>query len=120
MLKNFFNKIKVKVICSYVFLTMMMTGIMPVQAHAAGDFNTLFSNLKTLADNAGPAIKALFLVCGLVMLGLGIFKWIHAANRQEPKGPAIVCVVAGVILLGIWTFAQTVSSTMGLNVDAQW
>lgn len=101
-----------------VFLGFMACGlVMPVNAKAAG-FETAFANLRSISQQAGPALKAMFLVSGIFMLGMGIFKWVQASKREEPKGPALTTIMAGVLLLGIWTFAQTMSETMGLGIDA--
>lgn len=101
-----------------VFLGFLFCGmLMPINAEAAG-FETAFSNLRTISQQAGPALKAMFLVSGIFMLGMGIFKWVQASKREEPKGPALTTIMAGVLLLGIWTFAQTMSETMGLSIDA--
>lgn len=101
-----------------VVMGFMSIGVfIPLNAEAAG-FETAFSNLRTISQQAGPALKAMFLVCGIFLLGMGIFKWVQASKREEPKGPALTTIVAGVLLLGIWTFAQTMSETMGLSIDA--
>lgn len=101
-----------------VFMGFLACGLLPPLPVYGASFETAFNNLKSISEAAGPALKALFLVSGIVFLGLGIFKWVQSSKRDEPKGPAITMIVAGVLLLGIWTFATTMAETLGLSVDA--
>ena len=118
-MKKIINRISSIHAAIYAFVALLMSGLCPVPAFAAaGNFETGFANIKSLADTAGGAIKAVFLVSGLVFLGLGIFKWIERTNQQQPKGPAVVSIVAGVLLLSIWAFAETLAQLMGISMDA--
>lgn len=117
-MKKLLGKIRKSYVNVLVFLGFLACGIAPAEPAHAVAFQQAFENLKTLSEAAGPAIKALFLVCGLFFLGMGVFKWVQASKREEPKGPALTMVLAGVLLLGIWTFASQLAETMGLSVDA--
>lgn len=101
-----------------VLMGFLACGLLPPAPAFAGDFQTAFNNLKSISETAGPALKAMFLVAGVFMLGMGLFKWVQASKREEPKGPAITMILVGVVLLGIWTFAQTMAETIGIGLDA--
>lgn len=119
MLKKKWKTGKQVLASCYVALAFLMAGISPAVANAA-DFGTVFTKVGNIANQAGPAIKIVFFVCGLILLGTGVFKWLQASKRDEPKGPAISCVVGGFVLLGIWGFAQMGAESLGLNVEASW
>lgn len=98
------------------FMALATGTLLPTELMAAG-FDSAITNIKSLGENAIPAIKAVFLMAGVGFLGLGIFKWIQLTNQQQPKGPAIVSIVAGVLLLSIVAFAGAIGETLGLTVE---
>jgi hypothetical protein len=63
--------------------------------------------------NVGGLVEVGAYVGGAILFVTGIYKIVQATQSQQPKGPALMCMIAGVALLGIGTIISAASGTFG-------
>jgi hypothetical protein len=95
-------------------LMLIASAIWSNPALAAGSIGSMLQNAATDLISGGKLIEVVAYVGGLGFVVVGLFKFITLSNQPgTPKGPAIICIVVGALLLGVGVFTSAISGTFG-------
>lgn len=95
-------------------ILMLIASAIWINPALAASIGSISQNAATDLINVGKLIEVGAYIGGLGFVVTGLFKFITLSNQPgSPKGPAIICIVVGVLLLGVGVFISAISGTFG-------